>query len=166
MRIGELTPELERLGIVLAIENHDRFPAMSLALIMDAIRQPERRHLPGHGEFVWMPRRPRIRRVHAGPFVVSLHVKDFTIRRAGHMMGFEITGAPAGQGMLDIPWLLRQLRAAGRDPNAILELWPAPETSRGRHHKKGRGVGAYQRSIPAYPHSRLNEQKTQIVSGW
>jgi len=37
---------------------------------------------------------------------------------AGHMMGFEIAGAPAGQGMLDIPWLLGQLRAAGRDPNA------------------------------------------------
>ena len=63
------------------------------------------------------------------PFVSSLHVKDFTIRRAGHMMGFDVTGAPAGQGMLDIPWLLGELRAAGRNPNAILELWPPPEST-------------------------------------
>jgi sugar phosphate isomerase/epimerase len=62
-------------------------------------------------------------------WVVSLHIKDFTISRAWHMMGFEIAGAPAGRGMLDIPWLLAELRAAGRDPNAILELWPAPEAN-------------------------------------
>jgi hypothetical protein len=43
------------------------------------------------------------------------------------MMGFEITGAPAGQGMLDLPWLLDGLSKAGRDCNAILELWPSPE---------------------------------------
>jgi hypothetical protein len=31
------------------------------------------------------------------------------------------TGSP---GSLDVPWLLAELRARGRDPNAILELWP------------------------------------------
>ena len=39
-----------------------------------------------------------------------------------------LPSASAG-AMLDIPWLLRHLRAAGRNPNAILELWPAPESS-------------------------------------
>ena len=38
-------------------------------------------------------------------------------------MGFVVSGAPAGQGRLNVPWLLEQLRAAGRDVNAILELW-------------------------------------------
>jgi len=127
--IGELTPELERLGIVLAIENHDRFPAMSLALIMDAIRSPNVGVCLDTVNSFGCLEGPEYVVSTLAPFVVSLHVKDFTIRRAGHMMGFEITGAPAGQGMLDIPWLLRHLRAAGRDPNAILELWPAPETS-------------------------------------
>ena len=28
-----------------------------------------------------------------------------------------------------MPWLLTQFRAAGRDPNAILEQWPPPETT-------------------------------------
>ena len=61
------------------------------------------------------------------PYTVNLHVKDFIIRRANHMMGFAIEGTPAGQGRLDIPWLLERLRAAGRDPNAIIELWTPPE---------------------------------------
>lgn len=127
--IGELAPELERLGIVLAIENHDRFPSMSLALIMDAIRSPNVGICLDTVNSFGCLEGPEFVVSTLAPFVVSLHVKDFTIRRAGHMMGFEITGAPAGQGMLDIPRLLCQLRAAGRDPNAILELWPAPEPS-------------------------------------
>ena len=124
-----LTGELERLGIVLAIENHDWFPAARLASIVEAIDSPNVGIcldtvnsfgcLEGPEFVVGALRR----------FVVNLHLKDFTVRRASHMMGFEIIGTPAGQGRLDIPWLLAQLRAAGRDPNAILELWPAPEHS-------------------------------------
>ena len=41
-----------------------------------------------------------------GPYVVNLHVKDFSIRRHDHNMGFTLTGTPAGQGQLDLPWLL------------------------------------------------------------
>ena len=62
-----------------------------------------------------------------GPLTVNLHLKDFSIRRAGHKMGFAVEGTPAGEGRLDVPWLLGRLRAFGRDPNAILELWVAPE---------------------------------------
>jgi hypothetical protein len=30
---------------------------------------------------------------------------------------------------LDIPKLIAQVRTFGRDPNVILELWPAPEST-------------------------------------
>jgi sugar phosphate isomerase/epimerase len=59
--------------------------------------------------------------------VVNLHVKEFVVRRASHNMGFTVEGAPAGQGMLDVPWLLGRLRELGKDPNAILEQWTPPE---------------------------------------
>jgi hypothetical protein len=39
-------------------------------------------------------------------------------------MGFVVTGAPAGEGHLDVPWLLRELCATGRPFNAIIETWP------------------------------------------
>jgi sugar phosphate isomerase/epimerase len=66
------------------------------------------------------------------PYVVNLHLKDFVIRRHPSMMGFEITGAPAGQGRLDVPWLLNSLSEHGRDMNAILELWPGRESTMAR----------------------------------
>ena len=62
-----------------------------------------------------------------GPWTVNLHLKDFHIRRVDHQMGFLIEGRPAGQGQLDVPWLLGQLHAVGRDPNVILEQWTPPQ---------------------------------------
>jgi hypothetical protein len=59
-----------------------------------------------------------------GPWMVSLHVKDVTARRINYTMGFAVEGCPAGEGLLDIPWLLEEVKSKGRDPNAILELWP------------------------------------------
>lgn len=53
-----------------------------------------------------------------------LHIKEFVVKRAWHMMGFVVEGKPAGQGQLNIPWLLDVVRAADPSSNAILELWP------------------------------------------
>lgn len=62
-----------------------------------------------------------------GPWTVNLHIKDFGVTRASHQMGFAIEGRPAGQGQLDVPWLLNTLRSLDRDVNAILELWTPPD---------------------------------------
>jgi sugar phosphate isomerase/epimerase len=40
------------------------------------------------------------------------------------MMGFVCEGRPAGQGQLDIPWLLAACRRSAYDYNVIIELWP------------------------------------------
>ena len=42
------------------------------------------------------------------------------------MLGFTVTGCPAGQGMLNVPWLLGEIRTHGRCQSAILELWTPP----------------------------------------
>ena len=62
-----------------------------------------------------------------GPHVVNLHVKDFSIARPDHKMGFTVEGRPAGQGRLDVPWLLETLRGMERTPNIVLELWTPPQ---------------------------------------
>ncbi len=63
------------------------------------------------------------------PWTSCLHVKDFTVLREWHMMGFRVEGRPAGQGQLNVPRLLQLLSSAGARSNAILELWPPPQSS-------------------------------------
>jgi L-ribulose-5-phosphate 3-epimerase UlaE len=62
------------------------------------------------------------------PFTVNLHLKDFVIERQSHWMGFSVSGRPAGEGMLDIPSLLRRIAIHGRCATAVLELWTPPES--------------------------------------
>ena len=44
------------------------------------------------------------------PSPLNLHLKEFTVARVSHKMGFVVEGCPAGQGMLNIPWLLEEIR--------------------------------------------------------
>jgi len=125
----EALPAFERAGVCLALENHDRFNAATLAEILGHLDSP---HLgicldtansigcaEGLGPLL-----------HAlGHRVVNLHVKDFRARRLPHMKGFVIEGSPAGRGQLNIPWVLAELRRRGRSPSVILELWPPPEAT-------------------------------------
>lgn len=125
--LAPLEAEFARAGVVLAIENHDRFAAPVLA---EMVRRLETHWvgvcLDTVNSFGALEGPQAVVEV-LGPLVVNLHVKDFTIFRAGHMMGFTIEGRPAGQGKLDVPWLIGVLQQYGRSFNAILELWTPPE---------------------------------------
>ncbi len=120
-------PEFERAGVVLAIENHDRFTAATLARIIKGVGSTHVGICLDTVNSFGALECPSTVVQSLGRHVVNLHLKDFQIRRASHMMGFTVEGCPAGEGRLDIPWLLGTLSELQRDPNAILELWPPPE---------------------------------------
>jgi sugar phosphate isomerase/epimerase len=119
-------PRLRETGVRLAIENHDRLKAAEfreivlgtdpeqVGICLDSVNSM------GAGEGV--------REVVAtlAPHTLNLHLKDFRVARVSHQMGFVVEGAPAGQGMLDVPWLLGEIRTHGRCQSAILELWTPP----------------------------------------
>ena len=125
--LKNILPELKKSGITLGIENHDRFKAKELALIIEGVSDD---HVGicldcvnsiGAGEGLeWVADV-------LAPYTVNLHVKDFNIQRFNHNMGFTVTGAPAGMGMLNLPWLMEKLKHYGRCQSAILEQWVTPE---------------------------------------
>jgi sugar phosphate isomerase/epimerase len=122
--------EFEAANVRLAIENHDRFRARQLVEILQAVDSEylgiclDTVNSFGAGEG------PDAVVAALGSYVINLHIKDFTIRRHPSMLGFEVQGTPAGQGMLNIPWLLESLRHAARqDFNGVLELWTPPEST-------------------------------------
>jgi len=135
--IRRLVPEFQRAGVCLAIENHDRFPARVLAGIVQRIGSPSVGICLDTVNSFGALEGPAVVVETLGPWVVNLHVKDFVVQRASHKMGFTVEGRPAGQGQLNVPWLLQVLREQIQsrrgsspvqvEPNAILELWTPPE---------------------------------------
>jgi sugar phosphate isomerase/epimerase len=123
----KLLPYLSECGVCLAIENHDRFTAESLKRIIEQTDPAwvnicmDTTNSFGAGE--------SIREIlkHLAPYTINLHIKDYTIKRLPHKMGFVIHGCPAGDGTLDIPWLLNELIQHPKCTVATLETWCNPE---------------------------------------
>jgi sugar phosphate isomerase/epimerase len=125
--LKETIPLLRQNDIKLAIENHDRFKSREFARMV-AETDPEwigicldSVNSMGAGEGI-----DEVVKTLA-PFTINLHLKEFTIRRVSHKMGFVIEGLPAGQGMLNIPSLIQTIEKTGKCKSAILELWTPPD---------------------------------------
>lgn len=127
--IQQLIPSLKQAGIVLAIENHDRFTAKALVNIIEET-DPEwvavcldTANSLGAGEGIHETAPLLL------PYTINVHIKDFNIERVHHKMGFTVSGAPAGEGMLNIPWLIAECKKYKRCATATLELWMNREES-------------------------------------
>lgn len=122
-------PLLESKGIILALENHDRFPSMVFNQIIREINHPkvgiclDSVNSMGIGEGLETVVN------NLAPFTVNLHVKDYSVSRINHKMGFVVEGKPAGKGLLNLPWILEKLSPFNRCQSAILELWTPPSST-------------------------------------
>lgn len=123
-RLRALIPEYRGAGVKIAVENHDRFQCRTLVSIIEEAGPDDVGICLDTVNSFGALEGPEVVVGTLAPYAVSLHVKDFTIARVDSMLGFVVTGAPAGEGRLDLPLLLATLRSAGRDVNAILETWP------------------------------------------
>lgn len=122
--IRELLPEFRESGILLGLENHDRFSAVSLKNIIEST-DPEwvgicldTSNSIGAGEGV-----EHVITVLA-PYVINLHFKDITIKRVSHKMGFTVEGCKPGQGIISLSPLLDAVYPYQRCQSVTLEQWP------------------------------------------
>jgi len=127
--IREVLPEFAGAGVAIAIENYERHSCRDLAAL---VRRLESRHVGICLDTVnslGALETPEQVVGTLAPLTLNLHVKDFTIARVPQKMGFLVSGAPAGEGRLDIPWLLRQMAQNNNAVSAVLEQWPPRQES-------------------------------------
>ncbi len=125
--LQRIIPDLEDSGIRLALEN-GKVPAESLAEMLATLDSQCIGITLDTVNSLAIPEGTREVVRHLAKYTVCFHVKDFVVKRVWHMMGFSVEGCPAGEGQMDLPWILQELRTAGADPNAILELWPPQQS--------------------------------------
>lgn len=119
-------PALAAGQVTLAVENHDRFPAVALRRLVDDVASPrvgiclDTANSFGAGEGL-----AHVAELLA-PATVNLHVKDVKIRRLPHQQGFTIQGCRLGEGQLPIRDLLARMRSLGYRGSVILESWWPP----------------------------------------
>lgn len=120
-------PQLEESGVVLGIENHDRFSAREYADMVRSAGHPnigltvDTLNSLSHEEHIDEVLR------YMAPYCVCLHMKDYVIRRYNGGGGLKITGACLGTGRLDVRRCYEECREKSeREFNVIIESWLEP----------------------------------------
>ncbi len=122
--IRAILPQLEETGIILGIENHDRFTADIFAHIVKSIDSPYVGIVLDTVNSFSCEENTETVLKHLAKYTVNFHVKDYTIKRIENSMGLIVIGTPAGQGRLNIPEVERRLMSEAMcDYSSILELW-------------------------------------------
>lgn len=127
-RLSRFEDAYRTRGLRLAIENHDRFTSRQLLDIVDALGDWTAICLDTVNSLGALEP-PELVLAALGPRAINLHLKDFTIQRHRHALGFEVVGTPLGGGRLDLPRLLAAVEGWGHVQSAILELWTPLEES-------------------------------------
>ena len=119
--------ELKSRGVVLGIENHDRFSAREYAQMIETVDHPMIGLTVDSVTSLSREETVAVVLEHMAPYCVCLHVKDYVIKRYNGGGGLKITGTCPGTGLLDIKHFYEVCREkSGRDFNVILESWMEP----------------------------------------
>lgn len=120
-------PQLEESGVVLGIENHDRFHAREYAQMVEAVGHPQVGLTVDSVNSLSLEEPIGEVLEHMAPYCVCLHMKDYTIKRKDGGGGLIILGECPGTGRLDIRRCYEECRAkSSSDFNIIVESWMEP----------------------------------------
>jgi sugar phosphate isomerase/epimerase len=122
--LREVLPDFESAGVSIGLENYERHTAKELASLVERIGSPSLGVCLDTVNSLGILETPSQVVEVLAPWVINIHVKDFSIDRIDTMLGYAVRGCPAGEGRLDLPSLLESIDRYGRRPNLILEQWP------------------------------------------
>src|SRR5699024_9174472 len=123
-QLRAVLPLLERAGITLALETYEQVPTSTLVEIVEAIDSPLIGICLDPANCVSALEHPKDVIDACAPHTANLHVKDFAFARQEGWVGFTYSGAPLGDGLLDLDHELAAVygsRGATEAPSAIVE---------------------------------------------
>ncbi len=119
-RLARAAPLAEAAGVPLAIENHKDQRLAARVKLLEAYDSPFVRACVDFGNNVALLDDPHETVEALAPFAASVHIKDQSLTPTPD--GFLLGDVPLGAGSLDLPRMVRAIRAAWPAANFSLEL--------------------------------------------
>jgi 3-oxoisoapionate decarboxylase len=124
--VRAVLPVFVDAGVCLALENYEAYSSSDLGRLVNVIANPSFGIcLDVTNSFAAWESVDQILK-NLAPGTINVHLKDFTIERTNHLMGFVCLGRPIGKGKLPLELILLRLIEFDRRPDLIVELWPPP----------------------------------------
>ena len=119
-RLARAAPQAEAAGVPLAVENHKDQRLEPRVALLESYDSPFVRACVDFGNNVALLDDPYETVEALAPFAASVHVKDQSLTPTAD--GFLLGDVPLGTGSLDLPRMVRAIRAAWPAANFSLEL--------------------------------------------
>jgi 3-oxoisoapionate decarboxylase len=116
-------PRYRDQGVTLGLETYEQVPTSDLLTVIRGVDSPHLGVCLDPANCVARLEMPAYVVGEVAPYVVNMHVKDFTFTRQDGWAGFSLTGCPLGTGLLDYDALVKAVRPAERGISQIVELW-------------------------------------------
>lgn len=128
--IGEVVVEAEKLGVMLALENHGGLPCSAEEQIdvINKINSKNLRATVDIGNYRQCGQEAHVGTEIAAPYAEYVHIKDTRkVPDENNPWGWKVEACPVGQGDIDLLTCLKKLKLAGYDGFVALEYEAANE---------------------------------------
>jgi 3-oxoisoapionate decarboxylase len=121
--LAKVEPEYAQRGVTLALETYEQVPSARLVGIVEAVGSENLGICLDPANCVAALEMPADVVARSAPYVKNWHVKDFAFTREAGWVGFNLTGCPLGEGLLDYDGIAAAIQPAANDINQIVEHW-------------------------------------------
>jgi sugar phosphate isomerase/epimerase len=121
--LAQAAPEFAERGVTLALETYEQMPSTRLVGIVEAVGSESIGICLDPANCVAALELPADVVARSAPHVKNWHVKDFAFTRQAGWVGFNLTGCPLGEGLLDYDGIVAAIQPAANDINQIVEHW-------------------------------------------
>ncbi|MGD0286314.1 MAG: sugar phosphate isomerase/epimerase family protein [Acidimicrobiales bacterium] len=123
--LAEAARAAQDQGVVLALENHIDFTSQELLRIIEVVGSENLRVNFDTGNAIRLFEDPVEAAARLAPYTISTHTKDIATRRKGGSPSENFTwwpACPAGEGVIDLPGVVKALQEGGFDGSLSLEV--------------------------------------------
>jgi sugar phosphate isomerase/epimerase len=122
IQLEQSIPELEKAGVTVALETYEQVRCSVLVDLIRSIDSPYLGICSDPANCVAALELPADVISQVAPYVVNMHIKDFHFTRQQGWVGFNLVGAPLGQGLLDYDAMIERINPSP-DVSQIIEHW-------------------------------------------
>jgi 3-oxoisoapionate decarboxylase len=124
INLRDVLPDFEKADVKLVLENTEAYTGLEYLELMQRINHQNIRMCIDLANALGRMEGPLYFMDLLASYCGSFHFKDVDIIRSPNLMGFSVTGKPAGQGSIPVKWAMSKLKSFGLFPSVIIELWP------------------------------------------
>ncbi|MFD4762342.1 sugar phosphate isomerase/epimerase family protein [Streptomyces sp. NPDC058439] len=121
--LREAVPVYAAAGVTLGLETYEQVSTDDLLSVVRGVDSPFLGVVLDPGNSVARLERPVDVVDATAPYVVNIHVKDFSFSRRDGWVGFTFAGCLLGEGLLDYGHLIDKVRPDEKGINQIVEHW-------------------------------------------